>query len=130
MYTCPHEEAHVERMREAKADQRWLIESGEAEATRGLPTRGAGATFGAPPKGQLMSLDVDIFDAMMARAFSEASRHGRESLRAAVSGCVIECRLEAQHRGLTPWLVPVGRRVSGCRETDTVPRTWRLSDEA
>lgn len=69
-----------------KADlQRWLIESGEAEELVAF-LREERAPHPVPPPRVAVttSLDVDIFDAMMARAASEgiASRSG--ALRAAV----------------------------------------------
>ena len=59
--------------------QRWLIESGEAEELVAF-LREERAHHPAPPPRVAVttSLDVDIFDAMMARATSEGTRHGRE----------------------------------------------------
>lgn len=65
--------------------QRWLIESGEAEELVAfLREERAPHPVPSPRVAVTMSLDVDIIDAMMARAASEgiASRSG--SLRAAV----------------------------------------------
>ena len=74
--------------------QRWLIESGEAEELVAF-LREERAPHPAPPPRVAVttSLDVDIFDAMMARAASEgiASRSG--ALRAAVHD--VECQSEA-----------------------------------
>ena len=82
-----------------KADiQRWLIESGEAEGLVAF-LREERARHPVPPPRVAVttSLDVDIFDAMMARASSEgiASRSG--ALRAAVREWVrdVECQPES-----------------------------------
>ena len=83
-----------------KADlQRWLIESGEAEELVAF-LREERARHPVPPPRVAVttSLDVDIFDAMMARALSEgiASRSG--ALRAAVREWVrdVECQPESR----------------------------------
>lgn len=83
-----------------KADlQRWLIESGEAEELVAF-LREERARHPVPPPRVAVttSLDVDIFDAMMARAASEgiASRSG--ALRAAVREWVsdVKCLPEAR----------------------------------
>ena len=84
-----------------KADlQRWLIESGEAEELVAF-LREERAPHPAPPSRVAVtaSLNVDIFDAMMARASSEgiASRSG--ALRASVCEWVHdgEYQPEARH---------------------------------
>lgn len=69
-----------------KADlQRWLIESGEAEELVAF-LREERAHHPAPPPRVAVttSLDVDIFDAMMARAASEGIASRSRVLRAAV----------------------------------------------
>ena len=69
-----------------KADlQRWLIESGEAEELVAF-LREERAPHPAPPSRVAVttSLDVDIFDAMMARAASEGITSRSGALRAAV----------------------------------------------
>ena len=79
--------------------QRWLIESGEAEELVSF-LRDERARHPTPPPRVTVttSLDVDIFDAMMARASSEgiASRSG--ALRAAVREWVsdVKCLPEAR----------------------------------
>ena len=78
--------------------QRWLIESGEAEELVAFLREERAPHPVRPPRVAVTtSLDVDIFDAMMARASSEgiASRSG--ALRAAVHEWVsdVECLPEA-----------------------------------
>ena len=65
--------------------QRWLIESGEAEELVAF-LREEQARHPAPPPRVAVttSLDVDIFDAMMARAASEGITSRSGALRAAV----------------------------------------------
>ena len=82
-----------------KADlQRWLIESGEAEELVAF-LREERAPHPAPPPRVAVttSLDVDIFDAMMARASSEGITSRPGALRAAVREwvCDVECQPEA-----------------------------------
>ena len=81
-----------------KADlQRWLIESGEAEELVAF-LREERARHPAPPPRVAVttSLDVDIFDAMMARASSEGITSRSGALRAAVREWVldVECQPE------------------------------------
>ena len=69
-----------------KADlQRWLIESGEAEEFMAF-LREERALHPTPPSRVAVtaSLNVDIFDAMMARAASEGITSRSGALRAAV----------------------------------------------
>ena len=65
--------------------QRWLIESGEAEELVAF-LRDERARHPAPPPrvSVTTSLDVDIFDAMMARALGEGITSRSGALRAAV----------------------------------------------
>lgn len=82
-----------------KADlQRWLIESGEAEELVAF-LREERVPHPAPPPRMAVttSLDVDIFDAMMARAVSEGIMSRSGSLRASVREWVrdVECQSEA-----------------------------------
>ncbi|WP_454928560.1 CopG family transcriptional regulator [Actinomyces sp.] len=82
-----------------KADlQRWLIESGEAEELVAF-LREERARHPAPPPRVVVttSLDVDIFDAMIARAASEGITSRSGALRAAVREWVsdVECLPEA-----------------------------------
>ena len=82
-----------------KADlQRWLIESGEAEELVAF-LREERARHPVPPPRVAVttSLDVDIFDAMMARASSEGITSRSGALRAAVREWVrnVECQPEA-----------------------------------
>ena len=79
--------------------QRWLIESGEAEELVAFLREERAPHPVRPPRVAVTtSLDVDIFDAMMARASSEgiASRSG--ALRAAVREWVsdVKCLPEAR----------------------------------
>lgn len=78
--------------------QRWLIESGEAEELVAF-LREERAPHPAPPPRVAVttSLDVDIFDAMMARASSEGITSRSGALRAAVREWVrdVECQPEA-----------------------------------
>ena len=78
--------------------QRWLIESGEAEELVAF-LREERVPHPAPPPRMAVttSLDVDIFDAMMARAVSEGIMSRSGSLRAAVREWVrdVECQSEA-----------------------------------
>ena len=81
-----------------KADlQRWLIESGEAEELVAF-LREERARHPVPPPRVAVttSLDVDIFDAMMARASSEGITSRSGALRAAVREWVrdVECQPE------------------------------------
>ena len=81
-----------------KADlQRWLIESGEAEELVAF-LREERARHPVPPQRVAVttSLDVDIFDAMMARASSEGITSRSGALRAAVREWVrdVECQPE------------------------------------
>jgi len=82
-----------------KADiQRWLIESGEAEGLVAfLREERARHPVPAPRVAVTTSLDVDIFDAMMARASSEGITSRSGALRAAVREWVrdVECQPEA-----------------------------------
>ena len=78
--------------------QRWLNESGEVEELMAFMREERARHPVPPPRVAVTtSLDVDTFDAMMARASSEgiASRSGalRTSLRAWV--CDVECQPEA-----------------------------------
>lgn len=82
-----------------KADlQRWLIESGEAEELVAF-LRDERARHPMPPSRVAVttSLDVDIFDVMMARAASEGITSRSGALRAAVCEWVsdVECLPEA-----------------------------------
>lgn len=82
-----------------KADlQRWLIESGEAEELVAF-LREERARHPVPPPRVAVttSLDVDIFDAMMARASSEGITSRSGALRAAVREWVrdVECQPES-----------------------------------
>ena len=82
-----------------KADlQRWLIESGEAEELVAF-LREERARHPVPPPRVAVttSLDVDVFDAMMARASSEGITSRSGALRAAVREWVrdVECQPEA-----------------------------------
>ena len=78
--------------------QRWLIESGEAEELVAF-LREERAPHPAPPPRVAVttSLDVDIFDAMMARASSEGITSRSGALRAAVREWVrdVECKPES-----------------------------------
>ena len=69
-----------------KADfQRWLIESGEAEALVAFLREERARHPALPPRVAVTtSLNVDIFDAMMARAASEGITSRSGALRAAV----------------------------------------------
>lgn len=82
-----------------KADlQRWLIESGEAEELVAF-LREERARHPVPPPRVAVttSLDVDVFDAMMARASSEGITSRSGALRAAVREWVrdVECQPES-----------------------------------
>lgn len=78
--------------------QRWLIESGEAEELVSF-LRDERARHPTPPPRVTVttSLDVDMFDAMMARAASEGITSRSGALRAAVREWVsdVECLPEA-----------------------------------
>ena len=82
-----------------KADlQRWLIESGEAEELVAfLREERARHPAPLPRVAVTTSLDVDIFDAMMARASSEGITSRSGALRAAVREWVrdVECQPES-----------------------------------
>lgn len=78
--------------------QRWLIESGEAEELVAfLREERAPHPVPSPRVAVTTSLDVDIFDAMMARALSEGIMSRSGALRAAVREWVrdVECLAEA-----------------------------------
>ena len=79
-----------------KADlQRWLIESGEAEELVAFLREERARHPVLPPRVAVTtSLDVDIFDAMMARASSEGITSRSGALRAAVREWV--CDVERQ----------------------------------
>ena len=81
-----------------KADlQRWLIESGEAgELVAFLREERACHPVPPPRVAVTTSLDVDVFDAMMARASSEGITSRSGALRAAVREWVrdVECQPE------------------------------------
>ena len=65
--------------------QRWLIESGEAEELVAFLREERARHPVLPPRVAVTtSLDVDIFDAMMARASSEGITSRSGALRAAV----------------------------------------------
>ena len=78
--------------------QRWLIESGEAEELVSF-LRDERARHPMPPSRVAVttSLDVDMFDALMARAASEGITSRSGALRAAVREWVsdVECLPEA-----------------------------------
>lgn len=77
-----------------KADlQRWLIESGEAgELVAFLREERACHPVPPPRVAVTTSLDVDVFDAMMARAASGASCRARElSAPRSASGFAASC---------------------------------------
>jgi len=82
-----------------KADlQRWLIESGEAEELVAFLREERARHPVPPPRAAVTtSLDVDIFDAMMARASSEGITSRSGALRAAVREWVrdVECQPES-----------------------------------
>ena len=82
-----------------KADlQRWLIESGEAEELVAFLREERVRHPVPPPRVAVTtSLDVDIFDAMMARASSEGITSRSGALRAAVREWVrdVECKPES-----------------------------------
>ena len=82
-----------------KADlQRWLIESGEAEELVAFLGEERARHPVLPPRVAVTtSLDVDIFDAMMARASSEGITSRSGALRAAVREWVrdVECQPES-----------------------------------
>lgn len=78
--------------------QRWLIESGEAEELVAfLREEQAPDPVPSPRVAVTTSLDVDIFDAMMARAASEGITSRSGVLCAAVREWVsdVECQSEA-----------------------------------
>ena len=81
-----------------KADlQRWLIESGEAEELVAFLCEERARHPAPPPRVAVTtSLDVDIFDAMMARAASEGITSRSGALRVAVCEWVrdVECQPE------------------------------------
>jgi len=78
--------------------QRWLIESGEAEELVSF-LRDERARHPMPPSRVAVttSLDVDMFDALMARAASEGITSRSGALRAAVREWVrdVECQPES-----------------------------------
>ena len=78
--------------------QRWLIDSGEAEELVAF-LRDERARHPVPPPREAVttSLEVDIFDAMMARASREGITSRSGALRAAVCEWVrdVECQPEA-----------------------------------
>lgn len=82
-----------------KADlRRWLIESGEAEELVAFLREERARHPALPPRVAVTtSLDVDIFDAMMARAASEGITSRSGALCAAVREwvCDVECQSEA-----------------------------------
>ena len=81
-----------------KADlRRWLIESGEAEELVAF-LREERARHPAPPPRVAVptSLDVDMFDAMLARAANEGITSRSGALRAAVREWV--CDVERQSK--------------------------------
>ena len=79
--------------------QRWLIESGEAEELVAFLCDERARHPESPPRMAVTtSLDVDMFDAMMARAASEGITSRSGALRAAVREWVsdVECLPEAR----------------------------------
>lgn len=83
-----------------KADiQRWLIESGEAEGLVAfLREERARHPVPAPRVAVTTSLDVDIFDAMIARAASEGIVSRSGALRAAVREWVRDAECQPESR--------------------------------
>ena len=82
-----------------KADlRRWLIESGEAEELVAF-LREERVPHPAPPPRMAVttSLNVDIFDAMMARAASEGITSRSGALRAAVCEWVSDVECQSEH---------------------------------
>ena len=78
--------------------QRWLNESGEVEELMAFMREERARHPVPPPRVAVTtSLDVDVFDAMMARASSEGITSRSGALRAAVREWVsdVECQPEA-----------------------------------
>ena len=79
--------------------QRWLIESGEAEELVAFLREERAPHPVRPPRVSVTTnLDVDMFDAMMARAASEGITSRSGALRAAVREWVsdVKCLPEAR----------------------------------